>query len=262
MRTLDAYNFQPERVPTAVVATLQEKTTKENVRLIVNILNILGTLIAIQAFIGSDTFITIGDTDTKCEIMKMLMGYLLVVIRLIKWIISFKSLKPVYGTILATATAYNASLVRQTIMSPIKTAEVIFRSITMRNVRKLTDLIKLKSNGDVSSVFAALLLGGTSNYVGASGMIETYVNMTESTFMAINNTPIKTLKQIYSGTTYGLGMTGMRDIIDSNISMLVKLMMVFAVVNVYGSVKITTKVVRNKIASSSKRSMLRIGNLK
>lgn len=259
---LQRFGFSPESVTSQAIEKLKQTASSDNVRLIVNLLNILATLFAIQAFVSSRSFIALGDTDLKCSIVKVVAKYLLLVIGFLKWVLKVTQMKMVYGTMLATVPAYNVVLLKKIITRPIETADAIFSSVTKGNTKKLRSVFAVQNEKNQAFVSSAFLVGGLSNYTGASGAIEAYINMSEASMTQLNNASIDTLKQIYSGTTYGLGMTGMRDMIDANISMVVKLVAVFAVVNIYNSMKVVTPILKMKTAGrlGGSSSRLRIRN--
>lgn len=258
---LQRYGFNPESVPSQAIEKLKRVASSDNVRLVVNLLNIIGTLFAIQAFVSSRSFIELGDTDMKCNIVKVVAKYLLLVIAFLKWILKVTQLKTVYGTMLATVPAYNLVLLKKIITRPIETADAIFSTLTKGDSKKLRSVFAVKNEKNAAFVGSAFLVGALSNYTGVSGAIEAYINMSEASMTQLNNASIDTLKQIYSGTTYGLGMTGMRDMIDANISMVVKLVAVFAVVNIYNSMKVVTPILKTKTAGRlSGPSRLQIKN--
>jgi hypothetical protein len=258
---LQRFGFSPESVPSRAIEKLRQTASNDHVRLVVNLLNIIGTLFAIQAFVSSKSFIALGDTDLKCSIVKVVVRYILLVIGFLKWILKVTQLKMVYGTMLATVPAYNVILLKKIITRPIETADAIFSTVTKGNTKKLRSTFSVQNEKNAAFLGSAFLLGGLSNYTGASGAIETYINMSEASMTQLNNASIDTLKQIYSGTTYGLGMTGMRDMIDANISMVIKLVAVFAVVNIYNSMKVVTPILKtNPTERISGPSSLRIRN--
>ena len=263
---LQRFGFNPESIPIQAIEKLKQTMASDNVRLVVNLLNIIGTLLAIQAFVSSRSFIELGDTDMKCNIVKVVAKYLLLVIGFLKWILKVTQLKMVYGTMLATVPAYNLVLLKKIITRPIETADAIFSIVTKGNTKKLGSVFAVQNEKNAAFVGSAFLVGALSNYTGVSGAIEAYINMSEASMTQLNNASIDTLKQIYSGTTYGLGMTGMRDMIDANISMVVKLVAVFAVVNIYNSMKAVTPILKTKttgkLAGSSRRLQIRNKNNK
>lgn len=258
---LQRFGFSPESVPSRAIEKLRQTASSDHVRLVVNLLNIIGTMFAIQAFVSSKSFIALGDTDLKCSIVKVVVRYILLVIGFLKWILKVTQLKMVYGTMLATVPAYNVILLKKIITRPIETADAIFSTVTKGNTKKLRSTFSVQNEKNAAFLGSAFLLGGLSNYTGASGAIETYINMSEASMTQLNNASIDTLKQIYAGTTYGLGMTGMRDMIDANISMVIKLVAVFAVVNIYNSMKVVTPILKTKPTERiSGPSRLRIRN--
>lgn len=263
---LQRFGFNPESIPIQAIEKLRQTASSDNARLVFNLLNIIATLFAIQAFVSSKSFIELGDTDLKCNIVKVVVKYLLLVIGFLKWILKVTQLKMVYGTMLATVPAYNVVLLKKIITRPIETADAIFSTVTKGNTKKLRSVFAVQNEKNAALVSSAFLVGGLSNYTGVSGAIEAYINMSEASMTQLNNASIDTLKQIYSGTTYGLGMTGMRDMIDANISMVVKLVAVFAVVNIYNSMKAVTPILKTKttgkLAGSSSRLQIRNKNNK
>lgn len=259
---LQRFGFNPESVPSQAIEKLRQIASSDNVRLVVNLLNIMATLLAIQAFVSSRSFIALGDTDLKCSIVKVVAKYLLLVIGFLKWILKVSQLKMVYGTMLATVPAYNLILLKKIITRPIETADRIFSTVMKGNTKKLRSIFAVQNEKNGAFLGSAFLLGGLSNYTGASGAIEAYINMSEASMSQLNSASIDTLKQIYSGTTYGLGMTGMRDMIDANISMVIKLVAVFAVVNIYNSMKVVTPILKTKTTGRlSGPSRMRIRNV-
>lgn len=245
--TLTKYKFKPMSVPDKVIENLKKRTALENVIFIVHILNIMATLFAIQMFLSSSTFIKLGDTDVKINIVKMIAKYLLRVISLVKEILKIRAMKPFIGTIMAVIPLYNATLLKQAVTNPVETSQVIFDGIFKKGGTKkaLKSLLTLRQNKDKAAVFSALLIGGLSNYMGASKIIKSYINMTEEKFTDLNRTNINTLKKMYTGATYAFGMTQFRDLIDTNITILVRLLLSIAVHNIYRSVH-SAKVIMTK----------------
>lgn len=238
---VDQLQNQGVVVPVVNVQGLAKYLNKRALLTLYHILKIVAILIAVTTYMKSNAFKNLGDLSVKLSIVRGAAHVVKKVAQVTKLVVSNEKTKGFAGIIFGTFAGYTMSQSREIILNPERVFKKVYKAVSKMSPKNML-LPFVPVNPE--NVMTGTAFGSVADMLQAGKALSLAMSFAEQSAQAILDMDTNTMKQIYSGSQYGFGITALRDFTDKALYYAVNLGMLIAVMHVQKSFKYITNSVR------------------
>lgn len=225
-------------VPAVNVNGLAPYLNKRALETAYNILKIVAILLAVSTYLKSASFKNIGDLSVKLSIIRSTASLVKKVAHVAKLVVSHEKTKGFAGLIFGTFAGYSVSQSREIVMHPERALKKVYMAMaSMKPKNMLLPFVPMNPQ----NVATGAAFGTIANTLQSGKALQLAISFAETSAQTVLDMDTNTMKQLYSGATYGFGMTAFRDFTDKATYYAINLCMMLAVLHVQKSFKFLFK---------------------